>query len=379
MVYGLTSQGFLPKPYDVIRGEIVEDLKEIFGDNVDTTDDGPLGVLTSIYSEREADLWDLAEQVYHAAYRSGAVGAQLDDLYALIGGERTGATYSTVELSLTGTAATVVPAGSITADAAGQQWIHTEDGVIPGTVTASPADPGPIAAVAGTLTLKITPVSGWTGVTNPLDAIPGVAAQSDPQVRTAMGEAFHSGYGSSTEALWAALRRVPGVLDVTLLENRSWIEDEYGLPPKSYEAIVRGGDDDAVAEVLWLGQPEGIQSWGSTIASVVDSQGDAQTIRFTRPTEILVWMTAEVEVYPGFAEDGEDQIKATLLTHGLTQVDGQPVVPFQYVQKVELPKMRNLVIKVGTAINPTQTTPLVLTPRQRASIQTANVVVTRIN
>jgi hypothetical protein len=65
----------------------------------------------------------------------------------------------------------------------------------------------------------------------------------------------------------------------------------YGLPGKSFEIIVQGGDDTAIANAILGAKPAGMQSYGSTVITVFDDNGNSYNIGFSRPTAIPIYTT----------------------------------------------------------------------------------------
>jgi uncharacterized phage protein gp47/JayE len=110
--YGLTPEGFVNKPLNVIREDINVDLRAAFGNSIDLSDRSVFGVIVGILAERLGLLWDLLEAITASQDPSKATGTLLDGLAALSGTLRPGAERSTVTLTLTGTDTTVVSAGS---------------------------------------------------------------------------------------------------------------------------------------------------------------------------------------------------------------------------------------------------------------------------
>jgi uncharacterized phage protein gp47/JayE len=91
------------------------------------------------------------------------------------------ATNSTADLLLTGTAGTTITNGSAR-DKNGIIWNFPAsvsigvDGTV--LVTATCANSGAVAALAGTITTINTPTRGWTTVTNPAAATVGVTGRN---------------------------------------------------------------------------------------------------------------------------------------------------------------------------------------------------------
>ena len=111
--YGLTEDGFIPKPISVIRAEIEASLRGKLGNGINTMPEAVFGQLIDINSEREADIWDKMEVVWKSTSPSSAIGIGLDDVVAINGIKRLEATYSRItEQALIGAVGTIVPAGT---------------------------------------------------------------------------------------------------------------------------------------------------------------------------------------------------------------------------------------------------------------------------
>ena len=61
--------------------------------------------------------------------------------------------------------------------------------------------------------------------------------------------------------------------EVVVWENGGDTVDADGRPPHSVEAMVTGGDNAAIAAVLWAAKARGIATYGSTSVAVADAQG----------------------------------------------------------------------------------------------------------
>jgi uncharacterized phage protein gp47/JayE len=70
-----------------------------------------------------------------------------------------------------------------------------------------------------------------------------------------------------------------------------------GQPPKSIQAVVVGGTDQAIAQTIWNSKPAGISTFGTSDFVITDSQGNEQTIFFSRPTPIYIWIAVTLTLY----------------------------------------------------------------------------------
>lgn len=126
-LYGLTPQGFVPKPQSVIIAEIQAALQAIIGANVNFGPESIIQQFIGIFAEREALIWMVAEAVNASKYPSGAEGTSVDNILALNNLQRLQATPTVTNpeplkgsnlitqfgLVLFGTPGTPIPAGSV--------------------------------------------------------------------------------------------------------------------------------------------------------------------------------------------------------------------------------------------------------------------------
>lgn len=94
-----------------------------------------------------------------------------------------------------------------------------------------------------------------------------------------------------------ALKSVAGVSYAKVFVNDSDVVDANGVSPHSVWAVVSGGDDAAVAEVLRLYIVPGVGSGGNTNVSVTLG-GYCRTLAFTRPTFVPVTIRLVVNRSP---------------------------------------------------------------------------------
>jgi uncharacterized phage protein gp47/JayE len=66
---------------------------------------------------------------------------------------------------------------------------------------------------------------------------------------------------------------------------------EFGLPGKSFEIIVQGGDDVSIANAILSAKPGGMLAYGSTVIITIDTLGNSYAIGFSRPSVISIYVT----------------------------------------------------------------------------------------
>ena len=301
---GLTDEGFEAKSYaDIVSGFETRQ-RSAFGADFDVSAESPAGVLNGIMGAAARELWEVGAGLFAAFDRDAATGQSLTQVTALTGTTRRGAQLGRVPLVLTLAPGTTVPAGSVAdvlSDPA-SRWVTLTDAVNATAVTANvivqaeQETATTLPAAAATINHIATGVAGWTGVTNAEAASPGIDADTDPVLRRRAELELQGAGTTPAEAIRAALLRVPLVSEVVVWENTGYVVDADGRPPHSVEAMVRGGDSAAVAAVLWGAKARGIATHGATSVVVLDAQGQAQTVRFTRPTDVNVWTVVQVSV-----------------------------------------------------------------------------------
>jgi hypothetical protein len=106
------------------------------------------------------------------------------------------------------------------------------------------------------------------------------------------------------EALYEAPS--PVIASCTPFENTSDYFDANGLPPHSYQVIVYDGqqpntaqNNPLIGQAIWQNKPAGLRPYGTTVVSVVDSQGVQRQVTFTRPTPVFPYMTVNVSIASG--------------------------------------------------------------------------------
>ena len=113
MTFGITEEGFNKKRTEDIVGEMELDVKDTFGNSTDVDPEAPWGQFIGIFSDKLSAIWELSEDLYNSQYPNTSEDATLDNVVALTGITRNGATSSIVDLKAVGTKGTVIPIDSV--------------------------------------------------------------------------------------------------------------------------------------------------------------------------------------------------------------------------------------------------------------------------
>ena len=181
-------------------------------------------------------------------------------------------------------------------------------------LTFNSEDDGDISAPLNTVTTILTPVYGWTSVSNEISAEKGSEEETDEQLRERFRASKAIRAYNMAEALYSQLLALEDVSYARIYENMTDTVDTKGLPPHSFMAIVKGGTDTDIGEAVWDNKPLGIASQGNTSVVVRDSQNLERTVKFSRPIEIPIYVNITVEkVGTTFPANGVDLIRQAVV------------------------------------------------------------------
>lgn len=173
---------------------------------------------------------------------------------------------------------------------------------------------GTVEAPLGTVTTILTPVFGWTSVSNEVSAEQGSTAETDEELRERFRLSKAVRANNLAEALYAQLLELEDVSYARVYENTTNAVDLIGLPPHSFMAIVRGGNDTNIGEVVWRNKPLGIASEGNSSVVVRDTQNIERTVKFSRAVEVPIYVSITVKkVGNTFPNDGVEQIRQAVI------------------------------------------------------------------
>lgn len=254
----------------------------------------------------------------------------------------------------------------------GTARIYADDGVTAFSISvdvnlqvdsqASPGDytavnTGPVSVPANTLITIVNPIGGLSAVNNLVAGFAGRDVETDQELRIRRRELL-TGIGAATdEAIrQAVLQEVDNVTACLVISNRSDVTDGDGRPPHSFETVVSGGDEDDIAQIIWENMPAGIYPEGDIIKTVVDSTGKDQTVRFSRPTNVYLWVDLEysLNAEENFPFNGEDLIKDSIVEWAQENLNIGDDVIYQRISipVYEVPGIGTIQIELATSATP---------------------------
>lgn len=172
--------------------------------------------------------------------------------------------------------------------------------------------PGPLFVPAGALSVIAANVAGLNAIINYASGITGRNAESDAELRVNLANRQKQAGGNEI-AIQNEIAKLSGVRYAKVYSNRSAVV-YLGRPPKSYEAVVMGGNDYEIAKAIFDCAPAGIEAFGKTIVTIKDDEGFPWEIGFSRPKNRYVWIRIGIlrNAEEAFAVNGAAQIKTNI-------------------------------------------------------------------
>lgn len=301
----------------------------------------PDGLKMAHDAEVFSALDETLQQAYNSKDPNKATGLDLDVLCALSGITRSDGTASTVQVTLTGVAGSIIPGSTRFDDTNGNRWSLDQTWTLDSTGTATGdatcTVTGDVEASAGTITILVDSISGLTGVTNASAATPGTNQETDASLRARRNLMVGKPGSNQIDSMTGNIFGVDGVRRVKIYENDTSSEavsddNPYGLPANSISPIVDGGTDDDVAMAIYLKKNPGcgLNQAATGVSVLVTSPtyaSNTKTIKFSRPN--YVDMTVVVEV----KNDGTLPSQAVLLDEiqtAFTEFTSGDLIPTDY-------------------------------------------------
>ena len=270
--YGVISTGFRTKTYDEVLETMIENAGQIFGYDMDLSNNTILGQKLRSTAVEIATLWQELEGAYYSAFISSAEGQSLDRIVALVGLKRNSAlnasgivTFSVDEAKESDIG---ISSGTIVGTADESILFKTsEDAVLYAGETS--VDVPVVAQEAGsdgnvsggTITKLVTSMSEIDSITNASALTGGGDAETDAKLRTRAMTMKPTAKGT-VSALESGLLALDGVMDVNVVEDTD---------THTVDITIAGGDSDEVSAVIEDTRPCGIPvTWGYATGIAID-------------------------------------------------------------------------------------------------------------
>lgn len=345
---GLSDAGLtVPRMADYLE-EVRDRYKQLTGLDVDWTrgDDFLLVPLTAIVAQLLGELAEVQQAVYDSFDLNGATGVQLSNLAQIVGVTRKRATRGQVELTVTGTPGTWVTQGKLV-EGGGldgrARWRIIEDVMIPAsgstTVLAEADEKGRVEALAGQIDKIVTPVSGWSSVTNPDDASAGRDAETDDQLRVRRAQSIQLSAGVSIGSIRSKLLALEFVESAAVIDNPdngTRIVEGISLVGNSFLVIVSpdtltSEQEAEILRLLYDNAPIGVRTAGTdVVGTVTGADGFEKEVSFDYAEELTANIVATLTMAVGYsAADAGPALKLLVEQHIANLLIGEPLYRLQ--------------------------------------------------
>ena len=297
----------LPTDAAILAG-VQSDINAAFGGGVNPSLSTPQGQIASsdaaIIADKNSAIAYIANQV-DPQYAEGRFQDAIGRIYFMT---RNPATSTVVIATIGGQPGSYIPAGSLALDTS--QNVYQLLGSVTigsgGTVAAEFANvaTGPIPCPSGSLTQLYRTVPGWDTVTNAGAGILGSDVESSQAFELRRQNSVALNSHGTTDAIFANVYAVSGVLDCYVIDNPSGLKVNYGptsypLAPHSVYVAVVGGSASAVAQAIWNAKDGGCNYNGNTTETVYDTRyaapQPAYAVTFNIPSATPVYFAVTVQ------------------------------------------------------------------------------------
>lgn len=291
------SKGIITQNLIEIIEERENNLKPILGLDFNIDKTTPIGNMELADANNELAIQELIAWLFPAQMdATTAEGIFLDAICEKNRIKRYQARKTTVDLIIKGTPKTSFTAGDIIIqdNVSGEYYDLNEDCTID--------DNGQVIAEficeengeyyptqSSTLTIQ-TPLDNLDSILLPTENINitiGRLTETDEQLRRRRDYSIEKTSTNTLGSIRALLYSTDGVQHVRSFENDTE-EEKDGLPMKSFEFVVDGGDEDDITDVIFKNKTLGTRAYGTTTKLKTDSDGNIYSIGFTKAKQINV-------------------------------------------------------------------------------------------
>jgi uncharacterized phage protein gp47/JayE len=375
---------------------LMSNARSVFGDDLNDDEEAVIRFFYTPVARLIARTQDDLATVLDSTQLEFAEGKALDLLTALIGVRRKRATRARGEVTFSRSAAAsvdyTIPRGTkVQTDSINPIRFETTESVNLPAGQTSVSNVSVRAIEAGVesnigsnaLTVMTDPPSGIEEVTNPDATAGGTDAEQDDDLRDRAKSELSDGMRGTARGVRNQLLKTDGVESVVLFINDSNSVDGDGLEGHTFEAVVEGGENQAVGQTIFDskgagdGTQGGIHGTGVTIQAEIGND-ETHSVSFSRPTAIQIYVDMSLATnnkYGGDSEIRDAIVKYVggLLTSGDTD-DGEIRVGDDVIYTKVLSAIHSVngvddvpELYVGKAASPTGTSNLSIANTEVAS------------
>lgn len=306
----LDATGLTVKTRDEIVAELETGLRGIYGQDINLDQNSPDGQIVGIIAQQAVDIRELAVQINNGFNPDKAMGRSLDERTTINNIERAGATFTTINITLTcdrtvnlqgldDSFSDINGTGYTVQDNAGTQFILIDTvTLIAGTYTLlfRAKNIGRVETIIGTITNPVTVVIGVTAINNPTAAVSiGQNEETDAQLRTRRSRSVSISSNGYLNGLLGLILSLDGVIDAKLYENYSNVTDSNGIPPHCTWLIADGGSNADIGSSIYERKSYGCDMKGDVEVNIITASNSLFVAKFDRPTSENIYIKFEIK------------------------------------------------------------------------------------
>lgn len=301
--------------------------KEIYGSEIDLSQETPDGQLINIFAQGGSDIRSLLLQLYNSFDPDNSSGRLLDERCALTNVFRKGGTFTTVRVQIV-TDKTVTlqgvdenyndpnATGYTIQDDAGNQFVLVNTQTLPaGTynVMFRARQLGEVQVALNTLTNQVTVVLGVVSVNNPTAATVGENEETDSQLKLRRRRSVALSSTGYLNGLLATVLQLDGVVDAALYENPNDETDSNGIPPHAIWLVVDGGSSEDIAYAMYYKVSMGCNMRGNITYQIITQSKQDFTAKWDEPTVQPLYLQFTIQQTANNVNYNLDNIKQYIL------------------------------------------------------------------
>lgn len=294
----ITPQGITTENLNQIFDRLVAAYKEIYGEDINVSQESADGQRIGIESKEFADIQAAILYLYNSLDIDLAEGEALNRAIKYTGIQRRPATYSTWDINVTTNAETTLYQDYTIQDDAGQKWVRREAITIPvGTtlVTFEARDLGEVSGLISSTLEQSTVIPSVISLAPNSAASLGRDEETDLELKLRRNKSLQNSSYSVVGGLTAKLFNLDGVTDVIVYENDTDIYDAtLDLNANSIWAVIEGGLIADIAETLAKQKTAGTGEKGAITGTFLETLPTGRIIthemKFDRPAYIDVYV-----------------------------------------------------------------------------------------
>lgn len=336
----LNEEGLQTKTLEELRTELVSDLETIYGVDINVDPNTQDGQQINIFAQGGVDLREILEQINANFDPDQAFGRVLDQRVAINAITRNGGTYTLTPVNITTDDAlnliglddqsdelnpTVANLYTIKDDAGTEFYLLDSVSIVSaGTqaLTFRAAAIGEVEIQINTITEPVTVVAGVTGINNPSGALSiGVNEESDPDLKVRRKGSVAIPSTGYLDGIEASLADLDGVSVARVYENDTNVTDGDGTLAHTIWAIVEGGSDADIGEIIYVKKSSGSGMRGAESVAIPRPDNREFIALFDRPGSEDLYIRFSIALIGGGFID-EDDIKRQIVEGILWEIGG---------------------------------------------------------